>query len=485
MTSTSERVAESFAKETRSKRKRIAASLWPRARLFFEILYDEVMRDHVFTQASALTYKTLFSLLPVFVLSLMILSMLSAGDGKSRLETTIQETLFQQLGLNSLTIQMPATSQPATAGATQPEVTATSPATQTLAEFVQPFVAKARASISSTATGLVAFAVLLYGAISLMVVIEETFNQIWGSVKSRSWPRRLMLYWCVLTFGPIGVAGSIVLGQTAREMVQSATSLSSITWLLSYITALSGFFVSWLVIFLLYVIVPDTKIRWRAAALGAFLAAVAWEIGKWGFGMYVQHAAKNSWYGSLALVPLFMFWIYITWCVILMGLEFTYLQQYWPLLKRQFFFSRCSSARGGGGGLSDLRWVLSLGALIYNQFKQGKLTEVDHAAELLLLPNDVAARLLDGLATAGIVHEIKEGAYALARPPESVTAHDLLTAARALCQVPPELAKELPHLRPYPTSTAVNELESLETAWAKSHTLPTLAQNPSGTESSL
>jgi YihY family inner membrane protein len=473
MTSTSETVAESFAKETRTRRKRIAGSLWPRARLVFEILYYEVERDHVFTQASALTYKTLFSLLPVFVLSLMILSIISAGNGNSKLEESIQNRVFDQMGLSSLTINttsIPSAGAAGTAPATS--APASAPSTQTFAQLVRPFVAEARGQISSTATGLVAFAVLLYGAISLMIVIEETFNLVWGSVRSRSWPRRLMLYWCVLTFGPIGVAGSIILGQTAHDMVQNATVLSGVVWLLSYVTAISGFFISWAVILLLYIVVPDTRIRWRAAALGSFLAAVAWELGKWGFGMYVRHAAGHSWYGSLALLPLFMLWIYITWSVVLMGLEFTYVQQYWPLLKRQYFFSRCA---GGRGSLSDLRWVLSLGVLIYKQFKQGKTTEVDQAAELLMLPNDVASRLLDGLRAAGLVHEVQEGAYALARPPESITAHDLLTAARALCQVPPELAKEVMHTPTYPSSTAIQELEQMESTWAKSHALPSLA----------
>jgi membrane protein len=240
----------------------------------------------------------------------------------------------------------------------------------------------------------------------------------------------------------------------------------------STVTALSGFFVSWLLILLLYRLVPDSKVKWRPLLVGSFLAAVSWELGKWAFGLYVQHAAKNSWYGSLALLPLFMFWIYITWSVVLLGLELTFVQQYWPSLKRQFFFSRCA---GGAGHLSDLRWVLSLGVLVYRQFKQGKVTEVSEAAELLMLPNDVTARLLDGLENAGLMHEVRDGAYALARPPDSITAQDLLTAARALCQVPPELAREVAHVQAYPTSPAVQELERLEDTWAKNHALPALA----------
>jgi DNA-binding IscR family transcriptional regulator len=92
-----------------------------------------------------------------------------------------------------------------------------------------------------------------------------------------------------------------------------------------------------------------------------------------------------------------------------------------------------------------------------------------------MLPNETAAQLLDGLQLAGLVHMTKRDNYALARPPEKITAHDLLTAARALCQVPPEMAKELPTVPSISASPAMKELEELESTWAKSRTLADLA----------
>jgi membrane protein len=200
---------------------------------------------------------------------------------------------------------------------------------------------------------------------------------------------------------------------------------------------------------------------------GAFFAALSWEIGKWAFGIYVQMVAKNSVYGSLALLPLFMFWIYITWCLTLVGLKIAYVLQYWPLLKRQFFFTRA----GRTTGMSDLRWVLSLGILLHARFRQGKETQVTEAAELLMLPNDVAGELMMALEKAGLIHATKRSGYTLARPPESITAHDLLTAARVMCQVPPDLANEC-HTPAH--SPALRELERIETDWAKGHTLVAL-----------
>ena len=233
---------------------------------------------------------------------------------------------------------------------------------------------------------------------------------------------------------------------------------------------LASFLFSWLLVFLLYKLIPDTRVNWKSALLGSFIAAVLWEGGKWGFGIYIRRALAHSWYGSLALIPLFMLWIYLTWCAILLGLQSAYLHQFFPLLRRRFFFSRL-----GASMITDVHWVLSLGILLYQRFTQGKGLHPHEAAELLMLPNETAAHLLEGLQIAGIVHTTKSDTYALARPPESITAHDLLLAARALTHAPPELTKTTPAAKTYPLSPALKELEELESNWAKNRTLVDLA----------
>ena len=466
MSSASQSISDSIAQESQSKRRRIAHSLWPRARLVAEILYREIDRDRLFTQASALTYKTLFSLLPIFVLSLLILSTISTGGGKNALDAAVKQMLFEQLGIDKIPIT-DENGRPMIDPVTHQEVT--------LRSFTEKIIDKAQQSVTTPATGLVAFAVLLYGAITLMIVIESTFNQIYGAIKPRSWPRRIMLYWCVLTLGPIGVSVSIVLGRSAYS---TASSHVGAGWFLSAANVITGFAVSWLLVLLLFKLIPDTRVNWRPAALGSFLAALAWEIGKWAMGLYVNRALRNSWYGSIALLPLFMLWIYMTWSVVLLGLEFTYLQQYWPMLKRRFFFTR-----GAGKGmvmLSDIRWVLPLGALLYKRFQAGKAITVEEAADLLMLPNDVTGELLLCLEQAGLVHSLgaRSGGYTLARPAESITAHDLLSAARSISQVPPEIVKSAAsdsHVRTFAQSAAVRELEEVEAAWARTRTLAQLA----------
>jgi DNA-binding IscR family transcriptional regulator len=165
-----------------------------------------------------------------------------------------------------------------------------------------------------------------------------------------------------------------------------------------------------------------------------------------------------------------MLWIYLTWTMVLLGLHVAYVHQYYPMLKRQYFYLRRCAVP-----ISDIRWIFSLGILLYRRFREGKPIEAGEAAERLLLPTDITSELLEGLRTAGLVHETATGGYTLARPPETITAFDLLVAARALCQLPPELAREYGATPPSAASPALDALDRLESSWAKSHALPALA----------
>jgi membrane protein len=455
MTSGIPSVVETLQARGQRKRQRIARFPWPRAWLCGEILFNEILRDRTFSQAAALTYKTLFSLLPVFVLSLLVLSVISAGDG-SALDKTMQETVFKQLSIDKLELK--------TADGKPVLDTAGNPVTAR--QLIAPLLAKAKDAVSRPTTGIVAFGILLYGSISLMVVIESTFNLIYGAVKPRSWPRRIMLYWCVLTLGPIGLACSIMLGRMAYSTATGWTG----TGMIMPMNILAGFVLSWILSLLMFKLIPDTHVRWRSALMGAAVAAVLWECSKWGFSVYVNHALKTSWYGSLVLIPLFMLWIYLTWSAILLGLQVAYVHQFFHLLRRRFLFTH-----NGGSVLSDVRWVLALGVLLYQRFQAGKGLHPYEAAELLMVPNETAGQLLEGLENAGIVHTTKHDTYALARSPDGITAFDLLTAARALCEVPPEIEQEQSKVGVYPESPALRELETLETVWGKGRTLTQLA----------
>jgi membrane protein len=433
-------------------------SLLKRTILLGGVLYQQYYRDRLPTQAAALTYNTLFALLPIFVISLLIVTVISAGNPHDSLVSSLKSALFAQLNADKFQITDPSGKQVG------------------LETFADQIIGNAQRAIAKNAggAGIVAFLVLLYGALSIMTTIEDAFNRIYGSAKARSWGRRIVLYWCVLTLGPIGVAISLTLGRLAY----SAATDVHIGKLLPMVNAVSDLVISWLLVFFLYRVIPDTRVQWRAAALGALVAAIIWEIGKWGFGIYVASSAKNSWYGSLAILPLFMLWIYITWTVILLGLEIAYIRQFWPLLKSRYLFLH-GEVSGCKEELSDFRWLLAIGVLLERRFREGKTLRTEDAAETLMIPTAIARELLESLQRAHLVHMTSHRHYALARPPEKITAQEILAAARNLIRLPPALtgtpAAEATHPA-YPQSAALQELEKVESDWAQSKTLADLAR---------
>jgi len=92
-----------------------------------------------------------------------------------------------------------------------------------------------------------------------------------------------------------------------------------------------------------------------------------------------------------------------------------------------------------------------------------------------MLPNEATTQLLEALEDAGLVLGTRNGGFTLAKPPQNITAADLLLAIRTLAEVPPELAGQRPSTDEYPKIKALSELETIESTWAKAHTLPSLA----------
>ena len=108
-------------------------------------------------------------------------------------------------------------------------------------------------------------------------------------------------------------------------------------WLSAAVGAIWTLFAIWLVMFAAYMLFPNTRVRPKPAMIGALAAAMLLEIGKRTMGIYLQNAlAIGQLYGSLGLVPLFMFWIYLMWLAVLFGLEVSaVLQRHgqsWPLV---------------------------------------------------------------------------------------------------------------------------------------------------------
>jgi YihY family inner membrane protein len=423
---------------------------WGDIRLFCNILRHRLGEDRISQQAAALAYNTLFSLLPVLVLALVVISMVL-----SKKDVFHQETLFlHKLGLSQLQNR-----------------SASHAHSRLFLRTITGQIEKMRAVLQSPGTGVAGFAVLFWSAMNLMRSMEDAVNRIYRVRRKRPWTRRLTLYWCVLTLGPLGIAASLFV---SAKLISLATSLAAHKFILEPASALVGFAGDGLLLFLFYKIIPNTFVRWRSAAIGAIFAAIFWEIGKYGFGLYVRYlAGYGKWYGNLGLIPLFMFWIFLTWSFVLLGLEIAFLHQYRRTLRRRFIHYH-----GSQNFLVDTRWILPLAVLLVRRFEEGRKLDAQSAAGELGISPEAAEQLLDSLSAAKLAYAWEEDQsvqYVLIRDPRRITADELLRAVADCCHTVAESFHAAPENNPVLRTPLLVELYAQERRWHQSNTLAALA----------
>lgn len=291
-------------------------------------------------------------------------------------------------------------------------------------------------SVSFGSIGIVGLLVFIYGATALLSTIERSFSMIFGVGELRPIRLRLPIHFTVITLGPL----VLIAGQLAQQQFIDLIRADSLTnWLAGPMVVLSPLLTSWLVLFAIFSLMPNAFVQRRAAAIGSFVAAVLWLVGKEAFGYYVLNAnTLTSLYGALALVPLFLFWIYITWLVVLFGLELTYTIQ--NMKGRKF---KHVSEKTPEQVLLDATWLIPVAAHVAADFAEGKQTQADKAATALQLPPHTVRKLLRALVDAQLVHRLGEGdnetaTYTLARPADRIAVADVLDAASSLMPAAPD-----------------------------------------------
>jgi membrane protein len=189
---------------------------------------------------------------------------------------------------------------------------------ETVLAYLRTFSQKAS---QLTITGLI---MIFFIAIMLMATIDNAFNTIWHIRNRRNPVARFLVYWAILTMGPllVGVgmfSTSYILSLPAISDVESGFGLRErfLSWL-PFLTTSVAFTI-------LYILVPNCFVLRRHAIVGGITAALLFEFAKYGFGIYVRNIASfETIYGTLAVVPIFLIWIYTSWVVLILGAHITF-----------------------------------------------------------------------------------------------------------------------------------------------------------------
>ncbi|MCG7923094.1 MAG: virulence factor BrkB family protein [Candidatus Thiodiazotropha lotti] len=257
-------------------------------RAFLRLVFHHFATDGGIQHVAALTYTTLLSLVPLMTVVLALFSVFPASE---RMSEQIENFLFQNF-------------VPAAGEAVQ--------------EHLRNFSQKA-----AKLTG-VGFVFLVLVALLLMSNIDKAFNTIWHVRKPRPPLAKFTVYWAILSLGPILIVVSV--GVTSYLVsIPLLEQAQAVVMVRSKLFSMMPVLISALAFSLLYALVPNRSVPMRHALLGGLLAALLFELSKRGFALYVTtFPTYEAIYGALAVVPIFLIWIYLSWLVTLLGAEFTY-----------------------------------------------------------------------------------------------------------------------------------------------------------------
>jgi membrane protein len=379
------------------------------------------MKDlNVAAMSAALSFRTIFALVPLLVLAFLVLKSVGIVDENKQL----LQKFLEEGGLSQIVYGQP--SEPAAESGTAAETeTAAAPPEQhrrrevTVAGVLQWAMKRAESQLTFGRLGPIGAILLIWTALSLLMTMEQSLNRLFEAPRSRSLPRRIIIYWSVITLGPLVLIAASYAGDKAFALAGDephlAWTLGILSWALSFI--LGAVFLG-----AVYALMPNTRVPWRAAVIGAAVALPLWLAARWGFSVYIHQVGTKSLYGALALVPLFLVWLNLSWMIFLGGAQLTF------TLANRTRMERGDDSRRGVMGPWDL--LAAAVAVAQENASSGKPVPAQAVARAAAMPEDGAVELLDMLASRGVLCRVAAGrserTFVLARPAETIAVAGIL-----------------------------------------------------------
>jgi len=181
-------------------------------------------------------------------------------------------------------------------------------------KYLNQFASKAK---GLTTIGMI---LLFITAVMTMMTVESAFNVIWRVRKARPLAQRILVYWAIITLGPILFGVSLSISSYLFTQSMTFTAAQRITPVIEWALTGAALPLTALAFTILYVYLPNCRVEWRDAVIGGVTAAIAFELAKRGFGYYVRRIPTyTAVYGAFAAVPLFLVWMYLCWFITLTG----------------------------------------------------------------------------------------------------------------------------------------------------------------------
>jgi membrane protein len=387
------------------------------------ITFSGLHEIHVAIRAAALSYSSLLALGPLVAIAVLI-SGFALGN---------QDPAFAAKAVNRvINFIAPQVAQYEKSGEQEPEDIQSGEPARTgdfaaaapeMVQHINNFITSSR----SGQAGVIGIITLFIIVIGLFTTIENTFNDIWGVHRGRSWAARIIYYWSVITLGAVVFFTSLTLLSAGAffnvffDKIPLGAQLKGFAvWLLP-----SGSVLLLVVLLtLFYRFVPHTRVRWTAALIGAVIVTALLYLNNYLAFLYVKRVVlEKSLYGSLAIMPILMIGLYIFWFFVLVGGQITYAVQNVRYRSSQTAWHSLNHATRESMSLLVL-------LLIARRFKvAGPPYSVTQLSALIRVPSQILNESLNRLCAIRLITELPpaEGAdpnddrYQPARPLDQIT----------------------------------------------------------------
>lgn len=262
-------------------------------RIAYLTLRDLFFDSQLSLRAMSLVYTTLLSIVPLIAVSVSVLK----GFGKHEQILPVLDNFLSPLGERGQEIS------------------------NTIVTFVE--------GINSGLLGSVGLALLFYTVVSLMQKIESAFNFTWHVGEERSFARRFSDYLSVIMIGPVLIFTALGLTATITNtaLFKSLMSYQVMAFILETVSFVLPYALIILAFTLIYIFIPNTRVKIKSALIGATVAGIIWETVGWLFASFISNANYTAIYSAFAALFFFMIWLYLNWSILLVGASIAFYYQ--------------------------------------------------------------------------------------------------------------------------------------------------------------
>ncbi len=203
------------------------------------------------------------------------------------------------------------------------------------AVVIDKMIVFAQSLLSRTSGGYMAgigVIILLYSVMSIFDHIETAFNIIWQVAKPRNFFRKFSDYFSLMFIAPVLIISSssitVYITTYIGNLSEKAHIFSFLDKTVNFLLQFSPYLMLWLLFTLLYMIMPNTKVRFKSALYAGVIAGSIFQIVQWGYIHFqIGVSSYNAIYGSFAAIPLFIIWLQLSWLIVLLGAEMSFANQ--------------------------------------------------------------------------------------------------------------------------------------------------------------